>query len=177
MEGRRFLVPLLFVAGIGWTHADIDVAEYETKGAVTSELTRLRLQDEFARQREAEARRARDLEAAMRQREAQRQAALAARPYPLRLEEMRCTGCHAAGTYRGDTHTALGWLLVVLRMRHLHDAPLTTGEIPVLVAQLGSRRPASAARTALEYGAALGVVGLPWLVYRAWRRQASRTTA
>jgi hypothetical protein len=99
-------------------------------GAVRSERERQRLQAEFARQREQEEQRAR-IEADKRERLAAADAArLAARPYPLRLTESRCTVCHAATHFQQQAHTWPGWLAVVLRMKCFNHASLESWRFP-----------------------------------------------
>lgn len=153
--------------------ADIDVAEYETRGAVRSERERQRMQREFETQRQQEQQRSR-LEDEERARLAAAEAVrLAARPYPQRLTESRCTVCHAATNFQQQAHTWPGWLAVVLRMKYLNHAPLESGEFPVIVGYLAATHPAGRSDALLEYAvapAALAAAALPLLWYRRRRK-------
>ncbi len=174
---RAFLLPVCLVAGASL--ADVDVADYGTPGAVSSEDERRRLRAEFERQRRIEAERQRELHEEARRHAEARRAALAARPYPLRLTEARCTDCHPETVYLQSSHTALGWALVGARMKWLNGAGLAPEEVAVIATHLAENRPASGARTALEYGLALGVLILPLAGVGLWqwlrRRQRQQT--
>lgn len=181
-HGRGLRVPaalLLAVAIAGGSPpglADVDVADYQTPGAVRSERERQRLQREFARQRAEEEQRAR-IEVEEQARLAAAEAArLAARPYPLRLTESRCTVCHAASHFQQQAHTWPGWLAVVLRMKYFNHAPLETAEIPVIVGHLAATYPAGGIDTLIEFGVApsfLAAAAMPLLWFRR-RRKAGR---
>lgn len=180
--GREFQLPaaLLLVVGLACgippARADVDVADYQTRGAVRSERERQRLQVEFARQREQEERRARSEAEAQAHLAAAEAVRLAARPYPLRLTDSRCTVCHAATNFQQQAHTWPGWLAVVLRMKYLNHAELEPAEIPVIVGHLAATYPAIGVDAWIELAlapAGLIAVTAPLLWFRR-RRQAGR---
>lgn len=144
--------------------ADIDSSAYDAGGAIRSEAQRESMRRQMDAERAAEQRR--EAEAAQREAElqAQREARQAARPYPERLLEARCTACHGAANFNGKRHTRFGWWLVVLRMRHMNGAYLEAGEQGVILTELARRHGPSSVEWGLEYGAlAVAVVALPML--------------
>lgn len=164
------LLALALAGGSPPALADVDVADYQAPGAVRSERERQRLQAEFARQREQEEQRAR-IEADTRERLAAAEAArLAARPYPLRLTESRCTVCHAATHFQQQAHTWPGWLAVVLRMKYFNHASLESVEIPAIVGHLAATYPAAGIDAAFELAVAPSVLGAAMLPLR-WQRR------
>lgn len=157
--------------------ADIDVAEYEVRGAVRSEQQRKKLNAQFERDRQEEQAREKKQQEELARQEAERQAALAARPYPLRLTEARCTVCHAATHFSQQRHTWPGWFAVVLRMKYFNHAPIESVDIPVIAGHLAYTYGASGVDALLEYLLPLATVALPagagWLLRRRLRRRGS----
>jgi mono/diheme cytochrome c family protein len=150
--------------------ADIDDTTYDASSQRTSAAKRRAMDADFARQRQREEERERFAREAEDRAEAERQPALAARPYPVRLLEQRCTACHAAGHYMEQSHTLPGWWFVVLRMKVLNAAELDGAEMSVLANHLTRIRPASGAEAALEYAALPLLLTLPLAAGWGWRR-------
>jgi hypothetical protein len=115
------------------------------------------------REREAQAERERRAlaEVALRQELARR----AALPRGARLAEEQCTGCHPASTYASTRRSALGWTLVLLRMRWLNGAETGTGEITAIVGHLARDQGVSRAREIAEIGLLTGAAA----AYPLWR--------
>ncbi len=146
-----------FPAAVG--RADVDLSEYQVSRAVSQESERQKLREEFARQRQEEAQREQArADSETRQREAQA-ALLAARPWPVRLTESKCTACHADNRHLQVGHTWPGWLLVILRMRLFNDAPITAGDMVTISRHLAEASPASPT-TAIAEWAGLGLLVL-----------------
>lgn len=175
----RWLVGLLYLGmAICPAIADIDNSAYEAVGVVRNEKERRALQRQFEAERAAEAAREAALEA---ERQKERHAAAArqaARPYPERLTQQRCTQCHQATNYANQRHTWIGWTLVVKRMVHLNHAPIPAEEHPVIVDYLVETYPAATEEGIVEYGLPLValalVAGIWWTgqrLMRRWRHQ------
>lgn len=143
-----WLVAAALFAVTGISRADIDVSEYEIKKTIPSEKERSRIRQDVEAQKKAEEERAR-IQAQTEARE-RAERAIDRRPYPVRLTEARCTECHTADNYLQNTHTRLGWELVVLRMRWLNGAKLGSGEHSVIVFHLSETRPATGLDAVLE---------------------------
>jgi len=163
------LVAPLLLAGLLWSgavHADIDPAEYERNTSIIS------FGVERERLKEAEVERERErLEAeAEARRQVEEKARLEARPYPAKLLEARCTGCHAATHYENKNHAWLGWWLVVLRMEYFNELTFNPGERSVIVAHLNKTRPGDGQAILTEYGAvAISLFGAALLAWRGMR--------
>ena len=173
--GRLFV--LLYL--LGWLvaqpgFADIDPTEYSLKSSVRSEQERKRLQAEFEadKQREAQLQRQED-ESAARCLAAEK-AALEALPYPVRLTRARCTVCHVEDNYVSQRHNRIGWELVILRMQHLNDTPLATGERSVIAAHLAQAYPARGGVALTEALQQLAVALTPVWLLLAWKTARSR---
>ncbi|WIM06404.1 MAG: hypothetical protein OHM77_03710 [Candidatus Nitricoxidivorans perseverans] len=146
--------------------ADVDESTYEAVGAVRGERERQRFRVQFMRELEAERRRA-EIEAAEVARiRAEAQTREAARPYPERLTEQRCTLCHPAENYTSKHHTWLYWRLVVARMVWLNEAPIAEGSQAVIAAHLAEVYPARGEEIVIEYG--LPAIALAMLSGAAW---------
>lgn len=129
---------------------------------------RLREAEAQARARAEAERRAREAEQREEDARLARQQLLDARPWPVRLTELRCAGCHGEAYHRERAHGTLGWLLVLLRMEWFNGARFEPGERRVIVAHLA--RDASAAREAAEFGLlAIGVGALGLSAWFLWR--------
>jgi len=162
MKGLWWAVLLTLCAGAA--RAEPDAADYKVDPVIPAGRSREQLRTEIAREREQEARQAqREAEQEAQQR-AQAEAEEARRPYPQRLLQARCTLCHPADNFLNHRHTAIGWHLVILRMRWFNRAPIALDEQAVLAGELTRVRPAAAADGVLEYGAAAGALALPLLV-------------
>jgi hypothetical protein len=171
------LLLLFFLTGAAIAGLDID----EYMPPIESDLTeeeRDRRQEAVQRQIEEARRRAeeqaRQEAEARRQREAER----AARPYPLRLTEARCLGCHPMDALLERPRTRLGWELVALRMQRFNGAHLKPGERAVIARHLAETYPAPSQRKMAE-AAILAVLvlapaSLGWLWWR--RRNGSRSS-
>lgn len=168
-----FRIHVLAAIGFAWAGAalaDIDDSAYDTSSQRVSAAKRRAMEADFARERQHEAERERLVREADARAEAERQAALAARPYPVRLLEQRCTACHAAGHYMEQSHTLPGWWFVVLRMKYLNQAELDGAEMSLLATHLTRIRPAVGTEAALEYSALPILLTLPFAAGWGWRR-------
>ena len=158
----------------------MDASEYEVKKALRSATERGSVQSEI----EAEERTQRRREAERLERERaqarEREAMLAARPYPVRLVEARCNGCHRGEDYDGKRYGWLGWQTVILRMQFLNGAQFGPGERGVLARHLSEQQPAGASWLILEWavaGVSCVIVSIPpfLLLRMRWRmRDADR---
>lgn len=162
---RAWLVALLFLAAAARLQADVDVSEYRASGAVRSARESARLKQEFERRRTEEETKARQAEAESARRSAEEEARRAARPWPVRLTEARCTLCHAAANYEDIRHALPGWLAVLLRMRYFNLAPLDWEETWIIGRHLSETRPADAATALMEWTVAGTVFASPILLY------------
>lgn len=132
------------------------------------------MDQQFERERKLEeARDAREREEAAAN-AAARLAELAARPYPVRLLESRCTACHKAEHYMEQSHSLPGWWFVVLRMKYLNDAELEIADIPVITSQLTEVRGAGGLVAVLEYAALPALLAASILVGRWFQRRQDR---
>jgi hypothetical protein len=134
--------------------AEMDASEYEVRKALPSSSERGSVQSEI----EAEQRRQRQRETEQLEREQararEREAVEATRPYPVRLIEARCNGCHRGEDYGGKRYGWLGWHSVILRMQFLNGAQLGPHERGVIVRYLAAEQPAAASRLILEWAIA-----------------------
>jgi hypothetical protein len=142
----------------------VDVSEYSATGAVRSERERARLQREFEQRQAEEEERSRQAAAEAARRLAEEEARRAARPWPVRLTEARCTLCHAAANYEGAAHALPGWIAVLLRMRYFNLAPLDWEETWVIGRHLSETRPADGLTELLEWSAAAALLAGPVLL-------------
>lgn len=177
---RRWMPRIrILVAGLGLTWAglvlaDIDDSAYDTSSQRISAVKRRAMDAEFAEERQREEERERlEREAAARA-EVERQVALAARPYPERLLEKRCTACHVADHHMAQSHTLPGWWFVLIRMKYLNAAELDGAEMSVLALHLAEIRPAAGTEAVLEYLALPTFLLLPFVAGWGWRRRRQR---
>lgn len=172
-RAARFL--LLGLATIpSLANADVDDSAYDTATQRASPAARRAMDQQFERERKLEeARDAREREEAAAN-AAARLAELAARPYPVRLLESRCTACHKAGHYMEQSHTLPGWWFVVLRMKYLNDAELEAADIPVLASHLTAIRGAGGLVAVLEYAALPALLAASLLAGGWFRRRRAR---
>lgn len=163
----RILLTVIGLGVIGPSLADIDDSAYDIASKRISADKRRAMEADIEREQKREEERARLVREATARAEAERQATLAARPYPVRLLEKRCTVCHAENRYREKAHTWPGWLLVVMRMRYLNDAIIEPAELSTVVSHLAAEHPAEGLDVVLEYAAlpvaALLAGGVIWL--------------
>ncbi len=143
----------------------MDVSEYQATGAVRSRQETERLQKEFEQQRALEEERARQAEAEAARQLAEEAARRAARPWPVRLTEARCTLCHSATNYETSSHTLPGWIAVILRMRYFNMAPLEWEETWIIGRHLSKARPPDASTALFEWGATGTLIAAPFLLY------------
>ena len=159
--------------GCGPVQAEPDAADYKIEAVIPAGVARERARAQIERDIEHAARQERIQAEHAALRRAQDAAELAQRPYPQRLLQARCTACHLAEPFLNQTHTQLGWHVVVARMRILNRAPLTWEEQFVVAGELARLRPAAAADAIIEYGAATTLLALPlalgWGLGR-WKR-------
>jgi hypothetical protein len=155
--------------------ADVDVSEYQLKEAVRSPQESERLQKEFMLQRIEEASKASHAEADLARRYAEEEARRAARPWPVRLTETRCTQCHADEHYRAVAHALPGWIAVALRMRFFNMAPLDWAEIWIISRHLAERQRADGVTVLLEWSAAAGMIFAVPIVMFVYSRKNRRT--
>lgn len=154
----------IFLLACTHARADVDVSEYQTRQAVRSETEARRLRAILDREEEAAAQRARLAQDTEAQRLAAEGARLAARPWPQRLTEERCTLCHSASNYATGGHTLPGWWAVILRMRYINQAPVTWGDHWTIALHLAENHPADAETVAYEWGTPLaGLLCVVWL--------------
>jgi hypothetical protein len=136
--------------------AEMDASEYEVRKALPAKGERGSVQSEI----EAEERMLRRREAERLEREQaqarEREAVLAARPYPVRLIEARCNGCHRGEDYGGKRYGWLGWHSVILRMQLLNGAQLGPRERGVIARHLSEEQPAAASWLIVEWAIAAG---------------------
>jgi hypothetical protein len=170
---RGFIVALWLVFSTP-VAADIDDSSYDTHSESVSAAARQAMDARLAQERQREEERERREREAEAREEAARQAALAARPYPVRLLEQRCTACHASTHYMEQSHTLPGWWFVVVRMKYLNGAELAPAEMPILAAHLSEIRGAAGLEAALEYAALPTLLALPWVTAVLWRRRGRR---
>lgn len=166
------VVLLLFASGEAWSGLDID----EYMPPIESNLTEeQRQRQQAAVQREIEEARQRAEEKARQEAEErrQREAERAARPYPVRLTETRCLGCHGMETLLEQRRTRLGWELVALRMQRFNGAHLEAGERAVIAAHLARTYPAPTQRKLAEPLVLILVVTLPVFLIWRWLRRLS----
>jgi len=171
------LLLLFFLTGAAIAGLDIDQYMPPIESDLTEE-ERDRRQE--AVQRQIEEARHRAEEQARQEAEARRkrEAELAARPYPVRLTEARCLGCHSVDPLLERSRTRLGWELVALRMQRFNGAHLKPGERAVIARHLAETYPAPSQRKMAE-AAILAVLvlapaSLGWLWWR--RRNGSRSS-
>ncbi|OGS99570.1 MAG: hypothetical protein A3F73_02985 [Gallionellales bacterium RIFCSPLOWO2_12_FULL_59_22] len=170
-SGGLIMPLLLSLAWAGTAHADIDTSEYELKSSIRSEKEREQFRAQLEKSRVEEVERERAQAEAEARRHAEEMERLAARPYPVRLLEARCTVCHAATNYENQNHTWLGWWLVVSRMEYFSKVALNSGERGVIVAHLTETRPGDTRIVLMEYGAlAVSLLGAALLVWQGVRR-------
>lgn len=162
------LVGVLLLSGIaGPSLAEMGTADYAAEGTSISAGERQEMLDAF--QAEAEATRARELEA-----ERLEQARLAARPPSEVLVEENCTLCHDAGNYNQAGHTLVGWLGVIARMEWVNGAELHSGQRLMIARHLAEAYPASPNQAVLEIGGVVGIALTPALGLWWWSRPKRR---
>lgn len=146
------LIAIVLAAGAG-ARAEMSGDEYRSPASVTTPSERQRLAEQLERERaqaaEREARQAAERAASA---EAERRRMLE-RPLGERLLEARCSSCHRPEVVAGVRHTALGWRVVVERMRWWHGADVPRTDVAPIVAHLAATLPATGARAVLEWGA------------------------
>lgn len=69
------------------------------------------------------------------------------RPFPERLTEQRCVGCHGRDLYETRGYTRLSAELTVLRVQWLHGARIEAGERQLIASHLAQRHPDTADRS------------------------------
>lgn len=154
--------------------ADVDLAEYDPRAAPKdrqsqqSDARQIAIEQAAERQREAEQRQHEARLAAERRRLDE------ARPWPVRLTELRCTFCHAASNYAQNGHTAVGWWVVAIRMKQVNRAPVSWHELGVIVPHLAELYPARARDAMLEWGALAATLGAGAVAVLAGRRWGGR---
>ncbi len=150
-------------------------ADEQIVKGVESDEERRRLQALLEAERQAAAAREAAAAAEAQHRQAQKLLERESRPYPLRLTEQRCTGCHGLEELAHSRHGWLGWWVTVLRMEILHGARIGPGERAPIVAHLARSQPATPPRQAAEWVvAALAAGGFAWFVVRWIGRAAGR---
>lgn len=89
-------------------NADIDVTEYQTTRSVKTERERELLQERFELERQLEISRQADEQVREQLRIEEEQGRQAARPWPVRLTEAKCSKCHTDQNYQRAAHTIPG---------------------------------------------------------------------
>lgn len=133
------------------SRAEMSGDEYRSPTVITNPAERQHMAEQLERERaqaaEREARQAAERAAAA---EAERRLMLA-RPPGERLLEARCSSCHRPEVVAGKRHTALGWRVVVERMRWWHGADVPRDDVAPIVAHLATTRPATGGQAVLEW--------------------------
>jgi hypothetical protein len=151
---------------------DVDDASYDASSQRLSVEKRRTLEADFEQEQKREEERERKAREAAAREASERQAALAARPYSVRLLEKRCTACHDDTNYRQQAHTAPGWFLVVLRMKYLNGASIEHDELSIIANQLATEHPANGLVALLEYATLPTALGLmAGVASFVWRRR------
>lgn len=146
--------------------------EYQAGSRRLSPAERAREMQRIEEEREREAQRERERRKQEQAAQQARAAALAARPFGVRLVEARCGVCHPPDYVESRGRTYIGWWVTVLRMEVFNGARLEAGERGPIVAHLSNSHRATAARQAIEWLlAALAAAGTGWLVVRRLRRR------
>ena len=167
----RVLVLISLFGSHPLARADIDVTEYQTARSVKTERERQQLQERFESERQQEMARQAEAQARERHRFEEAQARLAARPWPERLTEAKCSKCHTDQNYQRAAHALPGWWGVVLRMRLFNQAELSWSDMTTIVPHLSDAYPASASSAAMEWGMLLlslllAAIGIAWVIRR-----------
>lgn len=173
MSWRSWTKHVVLCCLLNSTHpaqADIDVSEYQTSRAVQSERERRALQQHFEIERRQEVEREAARRGAEERRLAEEQARQAARPWPERLTDARCTRCHTDQNYQRASHALPGWWLVILRMRYFNQAELTWQEMWIISQHLTSAYPAEFSIVLFEWLAPLLLLPI-MIVLAKWRRR------
>lgn len=152
-------------------NADIDVTEYLTTRSVKTERERKQLQEHFEAERQQELLRHKEEQIRERLRLVDEQARLAARPWPVRLTEAKCSKCHTDQNYQRAAHALPGWWSVVLRMRYFNQAELSWSDMTTIVQHLSETYPANSNTALMEWGMLmlslfLAAIGGTWAIRR-----------
>ncbi|HSP00374.1 MAG TPA: hypothetical protein VLN90_02810 [Thioalkalivibrio sp.] len=121
--------------------AELGSDAYVPDGRPLSEEEREAVRQRIEAEREA-ARSRREREAATREVQVEDP-----RPFPERLTEQRCMGCHGRDLYVARGYTRLSAELTVLRMQWLHGAHIEAGERSLISTYLAQQHPQAAQRS------------------------------
>lgn len=124
-----------------WAWAELGSDAYVPDALPLSEEEREMVRQRIEAEQEA-ARLRRELEAAIGEVQAEDP-----RPFPERLTEQRCIGCHGRDLYEARGYTRLSAELTVLRMQWLHSAPIEAGERSLIATHLAQQHPQTAQRS------------------------------
>lgn len=146
-------------------YADLDVTDYAPTAGAASAREQAQVARRIEVERKYEAERARQKAASAAKQVAAERARLDARPYPVRITELRCTRCHVADYYLARRYTWLGWSLVTLRMKYLNGAAdISEAQLVEIVAYLPTVLAAQQSDAAQEYFVAVAALCTPFAV-------------
>lgn len=138
--------------------ADIDPEELQARSVLKDRQSQEKYRRQIEIDQAAERRRAAELALDAQRADAERRRAEAARPWPVRLTEQRCTLCHPATHYTRNGHALPGWWAVGLRMKYANEAPVSWEELQLIVTHLSELHPTSDADTRVEWLLFVGVL-------------------
>ena len=141
--------------------ADIDPDELKAHTSLKDRGAQKKVLRQIENDKAAEARRAAEDAEAARRAEEERQRAEAARPWPVRLTEQRCTLCHPAINITRNAHALPGWWAVALRMKYINKAAVSWDELQIIVPHLAETHPATGIDRGVEWGLALPLLLSP----------------
>lgn len=159
---RALVIACLALPVIG--RADIDPGELQSHTALKDRKSQDRFQRQIEIDKLAEARREAEEAKTAQHAEEERRRAEAARPWPVRLTEQRCTLCHPAINYTRNAHALPGWWAVALRMKYANKAPVDWNELQVIVPHLAEAHPAEGIDDWIEWALALLLFASPALI-------------
>jgi hypothetical protein len=161
----------LFVLGVSTglvlsspAQADIDPAELQAHTALKDRKSQATALRQIEIDKAAEAKREAEEALAAERAEAERRRADAARPWPVRLTEQRCTLCHPAVNYTRNAHALPGWWAVTLRMKYVNNAPVNWEELRVIVTHLAETQPTRGIDYVIEWALAVLLLSSPLLI-------------
>lgn len=161
--GPRRLLAVAAALVVASARADVDVSEYDPRASVSDRQSQQRYLRQIEIDKQAEAVREAERLLEEQRAEAERRRIEAARPWPERLTEQRCTLCHSAFNYTRNAHALPGWWTVALRMKLVNKAPVSWGELQIIVPHLAARHPAARIDHWVEWALALLFLASPAL--------------
>ncbi len=154
----------------------MDAREYQPQNILTDPEQRQRIQAEIEAERAAEAERERQRIAQAQAEQARLAALEASRPYPLRLQKMRCGTCHPLDSLETIRHTQAGWFLTIQRMRWLNGAKSITFTETRVLSQHFSKTQGKTGIAAIGEYLLIAMLPLLLLLTVIWRMSKKRYT-